>query len=82
MFPPEESPFLSGPVKAEQLRGEQQRLWDVVTRVLKPRFAATRTEQISTEDSKCLYLSALTSSMANRGATGMGKSYQNFSKSG
>jgi hypothetical protein len=46
VFPPEESPFLSGAGKPEKLRGEQQRQWDVVTRVLKPTFSvASHDEQ-------------------------------------
>lgn len=39
VFPPGESPFLSGYVGAEQLRPEQQRHWDLVTRILKPDFS-------------------------------------------
>jgi hypothetical protein len=34
VFPPGESPFLSGFVENEQLRPDQQRLWDIVTRFL------------------------------------------------
>ena len=39
VFPPGESPFLSGFVTNEQLRPEQQRLADVVNRVLQPNFS-------------------------------------------
>jgi hypothetical protein len=39
VFPPGESPFLSGHVHTEQLRPELQRHWDVVTRILKPDFS-------------------------------------------
>ena len=45
IFPPEESPFLSGAGKLETLPGEQQRLWDVVTRALKPTFTLPPLEQ-------------------------------------
>ena len=34
VFSPDESPFLSSIVSTEQFRPDQQRLWDVVTRVL------------------------------------------------
>ena len=36
VFPPGESPLLPGYVPVEKLRPEQQRLWNVVTRVLQP----------------------------------------------
>jgi hypothetical protein len=39
VFPPDESPFLSSIVSTEQFRPDQQRLWDVVTRVLNPGFS-------------------------------------------
>ena len=51
IFPPEESPFLSGAVKPEKLPGEQQRLWDVVTRALKPTFTLPPPEQDIINDS-------------------------------
>jgi hypothetical protein len=38
-FPAEESPFLSEFVQDEQFRPDQQRDWDIVTRVLKPEFS-------------------------------------------
>ena len=38
VFPPDESPFLSGFVRTDPLRPDQQRLWDIVTRILKPDF--------------------------------------------
>jgi hypothetical protein len=39
VFLPEESPLLSDFVQAEQFRPDQQRDWDIVTRVLKPGFS-------------------------------------------
>ena len=36
VFPPGESPFLSGIVAGDQVRLDQQRLWDVVTHILQP----------------------------------------------
>lgn len=44
VFPPEESPFLSGFVRTEQLRPDQQRHWDVVTRLIQPHFSPQVTE--------------------------------------
>ena len=38
VFPPDESPFLSGYVRTEQLRSDQQRHWDAVTRIIQPHF--------------------------------------------
>ena len=40
VFPPEESPFLSGFVRTEQLRPDQQRHWDIVTRIIQPHFSS------------------------------------------
>ena len=39
VFPPGESPFLSEYVHTEQLRPDQQRLWDIVTSILYPNFS-------------------------------------------
>lgn len=39
VFPPEESPYQPQSVRAEHLRLDQQRLWDVVARVLGPDFS-------------------------------------------
>jgi hypothetical protein len=82
VFPPEESPFLSGAVTAEQLSGEQQRLWDVVTRVLKPAFAAPFHEHTSIEDCVSLFVAALTCSVADRRAAGVERTHQKVSKGG
>ena len=45
VFPPGESPFLSGYVHTEQLRPDQQRLWDIVTRILHPNFSQLLVER-------------------------------------
>ena len=82
VFPPEESPFLSGAVTAEQLSGEQQRLWDVVTRVLTPTFAAPFHGHTNIEDRMSLFVAALTCSVADRRATGVERTHQKVSKGG
>src|SRR5271155_1541066 len=46
VFPPDESPFLSGFVRTEQLRPDQQRHWDVVTRIIQPHFSSEIQEPI------------------------------------
>lgn len=51
IFPPEESPFLSGFVRTEQLRPDQQRYWDVVTRLIQPHFSP-RVAEIRDSDLK------------------------------
>jgi hypothetical protein len=45
VFPPGESPFLSGYVRTEKLRPDQQRLWDIVTRILHPKFSQPSVER-------------------------------------
>ena len=45
VFPPGESPFLSGYVRTEPLRPDQQRLWDIVTRILHPNFSQPLVER-------------------------------------
>jgi hypothetical protein len=47
VFPPNESPFLSGLERTEPLRADQQKFWDVVTRVLKPNFSQVLNNQTS-----------------------------------
>jgi len=76
VFPPEESPFLDGVVSAQKLSGEQQRLRDVVTRVLALGFAIRDHGHLNIEDGMALCASCLMLSLADRRATGLAGSYK------
>jgi hypothetical protein len=58
VFPPDESPFLSGFVRTEQLRPDQQRHWDVVTRIIQPHFTSEIQEPIDLTEGKRAYSDA------------------------
>ena len=55
VFPAEENPFLSGFVQAEQFRPDQQRDWDIVTRILKPDFSNLSGEDSLKRATSCQY---------------------------
>jgi hypothetical protein len=46
VFPPSESPFLTGHVRVGVLRPEQQRAWDTVTTAVYPHFSQLLEERV------------------------------------
>jgi hypothetical protein len=46
VFPPSESPFLTGHVRVGVLRPEQQRAWDTVTAAVYPHFSQLLEEDV------------------------------------
>ena len=79
VFPPEESPFLSGFVPPEQFVPDQQRLWDVVTCSLEPvPLQFSQREDFSEGQSPAFLI--LISSMEKRGETVLGRNESKHTK--
>ena len=39
VFPPEESQLVSDDIKTQHIQSQQQKNWDIVTRILRPSFS-------------------------------------------
>jgi hypothetical protein len=73
VFPPSESPFLTGHVRVGVLRPEQQRAWDTVTTAVYPHFSQLLEEHVDIAEGTGQTVCGLMSRMAVEGrAEGLG----------